>query len=151
MSELGAIISAIRQHPHVFDFDRNTLGESLVHIAAMEITGQMADELDPDGNAWPALSDAYATWKATAAPGEPMGVLWHHMRTLEQLEGSYRITATSIDQTYGVDEYARDLAEWFQEGSAKQNRPPRPFYQFNASAIQALNDWCDQHFAAAFR
>ncbi|MDR3639063.1 MAG: hypothetical protein P4L84_34985 [Isosphaeraceae bacterium] len=151
MAELTAIIAAVKQHPRTFDFTKDTLGESLCHVTAMAIIAFMGSEIDPDGNPWPELSEAYADWKSTVAAGEPMAVLYRHMRTLDQMEGLHRITATTVDQTYGTDEEARSLAEWFQEGSTKQNRPPRPFYAFNDLAINNLNDWCDQHFAAAFR
>lgn len=149
MGELAAIINQVKQHPHVFDFTKDTLGESLIHITATCIIGQMGDELDADGNPWPELSEAYSEWKSRVAGGQPMAVLWHHMRTLDQIEGVYQITATTIDQTYGRDEEARNLAEWFQEGD--DNQPARLFYAFNATAIAQLNDWCDEHFAAAFR
>lgn len=148
--EMEEIIAEVRRHPDVSDFTKDTLGASLVHIAAMAIIGQMGEEVDPDGHPWPPLSEAYAAWKAEVTGGEPMAVLFHRMRTLDEVEGLYRITATTIEQTYGTSEEARNEAEWFQEGSEKQNRPPRPFYAFNEMAFEQMNAWCDEQFAAAF-
>jgi hypothetical protein len=49
-------------------------------------------------------------------------------------------------QTYGLDDIARDHAAWFQEGDSGQNRPARPFYDFNDLALVYLGGLFDAVF-----
>lgn len=145
--DLQSIIAEIRAHPHALDFDRHDLGENLVYIAAEAILNQMGEEIDDDGQPWAPLSELYTEAKQRIVGNEPISVLYGHMRTLDQLQGLYRITPRTIDQVYGLDEEARDLAEWFQDPSPDRNQPPRRFYGFNAMALALLDQWVDAHFA----
>lgn len=146
--QMASIISHIQQHPSVLDFDRKGLGEALVEITARAIYDAMSQECSPKGQAWAPLSEAYDEWKQRHFPGRPMAVLLGHMKQLPQLVGLCRITAHEIVQTYGVDETARSLAAWFQEGNSRQ--PPRPFYQFGDVARALLTAKLDDVFHRAF-
>lgn len=76
-----------------------------------------------------------------------MAVLFGHMKTIDQLSGRRRITPREAIMEYGIDELAIDLAHWFQEGSAKQNRPPRPFYGLSSEALHESDQYCNRHIA----
>ena len=142
---LTKILGDLDRHKQIFDLDQNGLGEALMNIDCEVILRDMDAEVDPDGKPWPPLSELYLAWKAIAAPGSPMAVLYGHMKTLAQLKGMRRTTARLAVMVYGIDEEARDLAEWFQEGNAKQNRPPRRFYLQSAEAQQLKDEYCRNH------
>ena len=144
---LARIVRILERHKTIFDLDKNGLAESLMDIDAEVILREMGQEIDPDGAGWPALSLAYLKFKSRVAPGAPMGVLYGHMKTETQIKGLRRITAREAVMVYGVDELARDLAEWFQEGSKKQNRPPRRFYKLSVEAQTRKDAFCRQHLA----
>lgn len=148
-AELLALVKEIESYEDIFDFARNgnDLGEQLVGIAAAAINDQTEHELDEDGTPFAPLSGGYADWKARVAPGAPIGYLWGHMRTFDQMLGLYSIRSASIDQTYGVDDMARNLAVWFQEGNSRQ--PARRFYAFNSFALAAMDQFLENHFADA--
>lgn len=144
-AQMNAIIRRIEKHPHIFDFDKGGLGEHLVAIVAQTIYDAMSQECSPKGQAWPALSEAYDEWKSRHFPGQPMAVLTGHMKQIPQLIGLCRIVAGEIRQTYGIDETARALATWFQEGNSHQ--PPRPFFMFGDIARALLEQHLDVVFA----
>lgn len=142
------IIGKIAKHKELFDLDKNGLGESLMDLAVTVMLETMDREVGLDGTPWPPLSELYAKWKSKVAPGKPMAVLFEHMKTREQLSGQRRITPREAIMEYGVDELAIDLAHWFQEGSAKQNRPPRLFYGLSAETLQRSDQLCNKHVYA---
>lgn len=146
-AQMDAIVRRIEQHPHALDFDRGGLGEAMVMVVAEEVYRAMDQETSPKGQHWAALSEAYAEWKSRHYPGQPMAVLTGHMKQMVQLIGLTRITAREIGQTYGVDETARALAVYFQEGNARQ--PARPFYVFGDVARDRLRQLLDAVFARA--
>jgi hypothetical protein len=144
-ASLSKILRVLERHKHIFDLDKNHLGEALMDITAEVILRDMDAEVGPDGQAWPALSNPYEEWKAKAAPGAPMAVLYGHMKTPEQVNGMRRVTAREAVMVYGVDELARELATYFQEGSSGNNQPPRPFYGLSAEAEVRIDEHCRKH------
>jgi hypothetical protein len=144
---MARILADIEQAEHVFDFDRDGLGDQAAETTAAAIFEYMDAEVGPDNNPWLELSDRYKKWKDTHFPGRKIGELHLHMKDPQQLRGTLQISSNEMIQQYGVDEEARLLAEWFQEGHSGQNRPPRPFYDFNDLALAALGELFDHAFA----
>lgn len=144
-AQMTAILREVRSHEHVFDWDRKGLGKAVIKAVAQDIYDAMALEMSPENRAWPALSAAYQLWKAKYYPGLPMGVLDRIMRQLVQLIGQTWISAQEMRQVYGLDDIAKDHAEWFQEGNSRQ--PPRPFFMFGPSGEAAIAAILDAHFA----
>lgn len=140
---LASILADLERHKTIFDLDKHGLAEKLMDATAEQILRDMKAETDPDGNPWPALSEAYTEYKAKVAPGQPMSVLFGYMRTIEQLKGSRRIAAREAVMVYGVDEKARQLAEWFTQGNSRQ--PPRPFFAISAECEARLDQICREH------
>lgn len=128
----------------------NGFGMDLMNVAAEGMFDQAMKEVDPDGVRWPELSEAYAKAKAKSFPGEQIGEREHAMLTLAEFDGERAIEEHEASQTYGVSEHARQEAEWFIEGSEKQNRPPRPFYQFDAGTVKRLDEVVKKRGAKAF-
>ena len=118
-------------------------------IVATAIMINMDAECDPDGNPWPDLSNSYATWKATIAPGRPMGYLYGTMKTMDNLMGVAVVQGSQMTMTYGVDPVAIAHAIKFTEGGlvTGTNQPPRPFYGLTTYAEQQLNDHWSTVFA----
>lgn len=147
--QMRAIIARIQRQTHIFDFDREGLGEAICKIVANDIYRAMSAECDPDGNAWPELSESYAKWKAVNKPGAPMGVLEGAMKTVDQLLGQRTITRNQIVQTYGdgSDPDAVDHFLWFSEGDPSRGRPPRPFWMIGPIARAELDAFLSAWFA----
>lgn len=142
-ARLNKILRDLNRHKQIFDLDQNRLAESLMDIDAGVILAAMDAEVDPDGAPWAPLSELYLEFKARAAPGAPMAVLYGHMKTIEQLHGLRRITAREAVMVYGIDELARELATFFQEGNSRQ--PPRKFYGTSAEADIRKDMFCREH------
>lgn len=140
---LSSILADLERHKTIFDLDRHGLGAKLMDATAEQILRDMIDEKSPDGAPWARLSEAYAEYKAKVAPGQPISVLFGHMRTIGQLKGLRRAAAREAVMVYGVDDLARDLATWFQEGSSRQ--PARPFYGISAECEARLDQICREH------
>lgn len=137
-SQANAILRDLQRHKELFDLTKG-LGTILMNEAAEGMFDQMNREVDPDGVPWPALSEAYAKWKAKTHPGELISELEHRMKTLEQLDGEREIEADHATQTYGVDEGARQEMSWFVEGDPSRNRPPRKAYELDAATVKRLD------------
>lgn len=146
---LAELLDDIDRMRHCFDFTDGRLAEDVAEATAVGIFEFMDAEVGPDGSPWIALSEAYAKWKAKHYPGRKMAELDLLMKDPAQLKGTLAVSRDQLVQTYGTVEEARLHAEWFQEGHTGQNRPPRPFYEFNDAAIQYLESVFDARFAAA--
>lgn len=144
--QLQAILSDLRRHRQFADFTHDGFGERLMNIDVTAIEARCRAELDPYGHEWAALSEAYAAWKKKMLGRDQIGILFRRMLAHEELRGSRYISATDALMTYGVTEEARNEAEWFQEGDPARNRPPRPFYDFTASANQTRQAYLDKRF-----
>jgi hypothetical protein len=151
---MDAIIGDLQRHKTIFD--PVNVGEEVCDIIAEEILVCMDAQVSPDGTPWEPLSIAYEYWKNKHYPGEPMAVLEGHMKTLEQLKGTRIIAGaggSEMQMTYGIDELARDLAEWFQEGNqggggflggiTSHGQPPRPFYSISQPAMDRIDAYLD--------
>lgn len=147
MSQSAPIIADLERHKQGFDFTQDELAQRVSVVTAAAIYSYMDAQVDADNAPWIALADGYARWKERHFPGQPIGVLTGHMKALAQLLGELEITPHLLKQTYGIDEQARLLAEWFQEGYDDQNRPPRSFYDLNDLAVAALDDFFDRYLA----
>jgi hypothetical protein len=143
---LAAMAADARRLLEAFDFDKNGLGEALMDEAVDQFLIEMDAQVDPDGVPWPPLSEDYAEWKASAAPGEPMAVLYHLMKTPEQLAGERTIAADVATMTYGTSPDARDEAGFFIEGRPP-GQPARRFYEFSAACEARFDAILDAHFA----
>lgn len=144
---LTSILADLERHKTIFDLDKHGLGTALMDATAEQILRDMVDEKGPDGNPWAPLSEAYAEYKAKVAPGQPISVLFGHMRTIAQLKGLRRIEAREAVMVYGVDELARDLATWFQDPT-NSRQPPRPFYGISSECETRLDQLCREHMEA---
>lgn len=142
-AQISPILADLQRHRHCFDLDRG-LAEPLAEATAAAIFEYMEAQVDPDGHAWEPLSEKYAEWKATHAPGAKMSELYYRMKAPDQLKGELGIDVYRLEQTYGLDLEARQEAEWFQEGNP--NQPPRPFYAFNDLAAVYLANVLDRAF-----
>jgi hypothetical protein len=142
---LAKILRDLERHKHIFDLDQHDLAEALMDIDVEVMLRDMDAEVAPDGTAWPRLSERYERWKARAAPGAPMAVLYGHMKTREQLEGLRRVTAREATMVYGIDDLAREVATYFQEGAPGNDQPPRPFYGLSAEADARKDEYCRKH------
>lgn len=133
-----------------FNFTRDQLGPRTCQVAARAILDNMEAEADPDGWPWPALGPSYEAWKNAVAPGNPIGVLWGHMRDTTQLEGEQRITIKRVEQEYGIDEKAKQEAAEFQEGGLLTGtmQPQRPFYAVGHHCADELDAHFDAHWNA---
>jgi len=126
-----AVLDDVYDLYRLFDFTQGRLADDVALAAAAGIGHAMDSQVDPDGADWAELSERYARWKDAHYPGRPISVLTGHMRDPVQLNG--QLTYVSRDrlvQTYGVDDEARQLAAWFQEGDPP-HQPPRRFYELN--------------------
>jgi hypothetical protein len=128
-----------------FNFAANSLGHNAAEITADAILLAMDAEFDCDGVPWEPLSYTYAQEKAILAPGEPMSVLYGHMKTKDQMMGDIIVMPKTMTQTYGQDPLAKEEAEKFQEGGAVTGtrQPKRSFYGFNFHALRKLADFFD--------
>lgn len=142
--QLNAIFRDLKRHGDVFA--PADVADDLFDIAADAILRQMDREQDPDGGDWPPLSADYEVAKQRIAPGKPMAVLYGHMKTIEQIKGQRYIGQDEARMAYGVDDLAKDLAEWFQEGN--DNQPPRPFYAVGDEGVQLMDDYLGRRFAS---
>jgi hypothetical protein len=157
LAELNAIVRDLNRHAEVFDLDKHNLGERLLDIAAQAILEQMDAELDPTGTPWPALSDLYATWKATVSAGSPMAVLFGIMKSLTNLQGVREISIYRAASTFGFEtDVSRQEACYFQEGfngvdsaGHRRNQPPRRFYSFNTLSRDRSTSFLSTVFARA--
>lgn len=147
--ELAVILADLDRIASWCGPDRAGLGEKALDIVADGILRNCADELDPDGNRWPELSEAYAEAKARDFPGEPIGVRSGAMLAPAEIKGLRRIVADSATMEYGTDEATRAEAAWFTEGDAGRNRPARPFYGITPEAAQQLDGLMDGRFRSA--
>ena len=141
-----AMNAALERHKTAFDFTVDDLGNRATVVTAAAIYAYMDEQIDPDNAPWLELSEGYDAWKQRHYPGQPISVLTGHMKQLDQLVGVVDVRETIVTQTYGTDDEARLLAEWFQEGYAPQNRPARRFYAFNDLAVASLDDFFSRHF-----
>ncbi len=141
---LARALADLDELADAFDLTARSLGDDLLEINARTILAQMEAEKDPEGNRWDELSERYAAWKDEYAPGQPMAVLDHEMRTIEQLRGEQHVDRAEARMTYGLDPDAKAKATWFQEGNAHQ--PPRPFYALNATTVDEADIRIGDHF-----
>lgn len=148
MATMRSILRDLDRHIHLFDLDQGDLGEDLMDVAAGVIRQDIDGQVDPDGQPWPELSDAYATWKATVAPGNPMAILYHQMIDSEQIAGERWVSPTEGRMVFGVDEVPKQEAVWFQEGDPNNNQPPRRFYEFSLESLTRMDAHLDRHFDA---
>lgn len=147
-AQLAPILKELKRQRDFWRFDRGKLGRQLMDAATDCIEDDMDAQQAPDGAPWAPLSEAYVEFKDQVAPGEPMAVLYGHMKTREQLEGQRFRGADEMRQTYGIDERAKQEASWFIEGNDRQ--PARPFYGFSQEALVRMDQLCDQRFRGLF-
>jgi hypothetical protein len=145
---LTATLEDLTRLAEPFDFT-DGLGETLRTIAAEEISANMEQQCDSDGETWAPLSDYYRAWKDVHAPGLPMAILTGTMWTAEQLMGTVGIDQLKMRHAYGTDPIAISHAIDFQEGDPTTNQPPRPFWGFTARAFERMNEQCDLKFTRA--
>lgn len=127
---------ALERHRHLFDLDRDKLGEDLCKAATDGAQECIAGEYSPSGEGWEYLSPEYEEWKEFAYPGHPMALLHGVMANPRQVAGELDPPdRTRAIVTYGITEQARDEAAWFQRGNAHQ--PPRPFWGFTEDSREA--------------
>jgi hypothetical protein len=142
------VLGDLAEHAKIFRLDEHRLGERLLDIAAEEVEGLFLDQKDADGNDWPDLSEEYEKWKATHSSSSAIGTLWGMMSDPANIAGVRAISADEATMTYGVTQAARDEAEWFQEGNAARNQPPRQFYALSAQAESRIGAFLDSHFSS---
>jgi hypothetical protein len=135
----------IDRHRHLFDLDRNNLGQDLCKAATDGVQATIAAEESPDGTHWDKLSPAYEDWKSYQFPGEPIAVLYQVMANPHEVAGEVVVTTLEATVTYGITEQARREAQWFQEGDADQ--PPRPFWGLTTAGVADSKKILDARFA----
>ena len=148
LAALAKIRADLERHRHLFDLDRDHLGRDLCKAATDGAQECIAGEHDPDGKPWDKLSPRYDEWKSFQFPGQPMGVLHQVMANPREVAGEPpEVSAERATVTYGVSEQARQEAEHFQEGDARQ--PPRPFWGFTADSTKEAGQILDRKFQTA--
>lgn len=150
-AQLTAILDDLERHKHAFDFNDNGLADAVAEATSVGIFEYLDREIDVNNSPFIALSEGYEAWKSRHFPGKPIGELYGLMKSPDQLKGTLEIQQYAMSQTYGTTEEARLLAEWFQEGYAPQNRPPRPFYGLNDLVLVLLDTVFENRFADAVR
>lgn len=145
-AQIQAVIADLRRIQTVFDFTKHGLADDTAEANAAGIFEYMEAQVGPDNAPWIELSEAYAAWKSKAAPGAKISELYGLMKDPDQLKGQLEVSPERLVQTYGLGDRARDEACWFQEGDPTQNRPPRPFYDFNDLVLVYLAALFDRHF-----
>jgi hypothetical protein len=143
-SNYPEVRDAIRAVAQSWDFRGRgryrTLGEDALDVVAQGIYDRtfLAQQL-PDGRPLPPL--APATLRDKRRHGFPDTVLVRTgaMGDYRQLQGQRAIERRTASATYGTDEELKQRAEFAAEGSKKQNRPPRPFYELDGT-IEAQLD-----------
>ena len=140
-AQMRAIVRDMKRHCHIFDADR--VGEEVLDIAMEQQIRNFAAAVDPDGNPWPDLSEAYFAYKQLNALTTDMGYLEFVMAAPENFRGERFANRTEARSVFGVDEQSKAEAEWFEEGSQAQNRPPRPFTAMGDIAVQLIDDYLD--------
>lgn len=139
--QMQAIIADLNRHRHIFDAD--VVGEGVLDIAAEQAYRRFDQAVDPDGNPWPALSEAYARWKAKYGLGMQMGVLTGVMAgDLEEFKGDRYIGKDEARSTYGTSEESREHAANFEDGD-----PRRAFTAMCDVTVQLIDDYLDKHHA----
>jgi hypothetical protein len=123
----------LERHRHLFDLDRDRLGEDLCSAATAGVQECIAGQHAPDGTPWDKLSPAYDEWKSFQFPGEPIAVLYKHMADPHEVAGEVEVAALRAVVTYGISDRAKQEIVWFSEGDADQ--PPRPFWGFTAASL----------------
>lgn len=146
--QCAAIVADLERFKSLFDFTQRDLANQCAETIAAGIFEYMDAQVGPDNAPWIALSEKYVEWKAKAAPGEPMAVLYRLMKDPTQLYGTLATTAHRLVQTYGTSEEAQQQACWFQEGNDHQ--PARPFYALNDLVLITLATILDAHFSSFF-
>lgn len=144
---MAKIQADVDRHRHLFDLDRDNLGNDLCKAATDGVQANIADERSPDGSPWAPLSAAYDEWKSFQFPGEPMAVLHQVLANPHEVAGEVAVAAERATVTYGVSGRARQEAAWFQEGNAHQ--PPRRFWGFNDGSLATVRAILDARFATA--
>jgi hypothetical protein len=144
---MDRIVAEISQLPHLFDLDRDDLGEDMAEATAVAIFEYMDAEMGPDNSPWMELAPSYKAWKDKNYPGLKMGELALVMKDPEHLKGELAISAREVVQTYGRSDLAKQHAYWFQEGDPGNNRPARPFYDLNDLSLVYLANLLDARFA----
>jgi hypothetical protein len=139
---------AIQAKKKCVQVDDPQIMNRVMDMVAQHVKNNCIAETDCDGFAWPKLSTGYETWKNRFFPGQLMGILWHHMLAMDQLEGTRILAKDRSTMTYGLDPIAKEEAEKFQEGGAVTgtNQPPRGFYGLTYQAISALDQIFDHIF-----
>jgi hypothetical protein len=145
-AQLNRLLRDLDTFGKVFDLTRDRLAVRAQEVVADAMMADMAIEEDPDGSPWPELSPAYAKWKAATVGGQPMAVLHHVMRTIENLRGQELNTIpTEATFVFGLDAQSQEEAEWFQDPT-NPIQPPRPFYSLSIPAVAKLDQFFDSEF-----
>lgn len=147
--QLDRILGDLDAMEKAFDLTSDGLGGKLLKAATDGVKDTIAKQEDPGGSPWPELSESYAEWKRSEAPGKPIGELYGLMADDDEVEGTIHVQPDLASVLYGKTEEAQVEAEWFQEGDEDQNRPPRPFFDLTAPAVEAIEQILDQRFDAA--
>ena len=145
-AQMAPILADFARIRTLFDFTRDRLAEDVAETIAAGIWEFMEAQVGPDNRPWIELSEKYAEWKGRKFPGRPISELYRHMKDPDQLKGELDVSPHRLEQTYGLDDRAKDEACWFQEGDPSQNRPPRRFYEFNDLVLVHLATLFDRHF-----
>lgn len=145
-AQLNKLLKDLDVFSRVFDLTRDRLAYRAQEIVAEVILADMQQELDPDGSPWPALSPAYAEWKAKQVGSQPMAVLYGLMRTMENLRGQdMDVRPTEATFVFGQDAQAQAEAAWFQD-PGNPNQPARGFYSLGIPAVARLDQFFDSEF-----
>lgn len=145
------ILSQLEGIRLVFDFTQDKLGDDICRIATNGCYFAFRNGFDPDGNEIPALSKAYAEWKARQFPGRPLGILEFEMAKKEHFDGFVQATANECSVTYGLNEQAKEEFAWFNEGDAERNRPPRPIWGLTEEAKIEITKLLNERLRRALR
>lgn len=140
-AEVHADLAGLRT---LFDLTKGGLGATLCGIATDGVMDNLADGRDADGNPFAALSPDYEAWKSRNFPGQPIGLLHHLMADPAQVSGVVDVARDRAAVAYGVSEEARREAEWFIEGDAAHNRPPRDFWGLTGEALRLVDETLEE-------
>lgn len=117
-----------------------SLGESLIDAVALAVEQRTVQEQKtPTLGRLKPLSPKYLARKIRQGYSSRIGVRTGRMLDINEIKGETYVGRSVAVMTFGRDEDERQKAEWFTEGSSRQNRPARPFYEIGPGVIREIN------------
>lgn len=125
------------------------IGEEILELIAATIYERTAiQKVAPDGHPLAALLESSLKRKLRKHFPPVLGIETGAMLDKGEIQGDTEIEKDSASMEYGLGEWERQKAEWFQEGGDEGNKRPtqaeRPFYDLGDDGMERLMDYIDE-------